>query len=69
MPRLCQNMTFSDILNPRITSTGTNEIVGNQTGLGCPVEYISVGKKFHKFLIESNVAICGKMEGDDNPCT
>ena len=60
MSRLCQNMTI--ILNPRITSSGTREIVVHTTG--GTQDHISLRKEFHKCLFEYNVA----MEGDDNPC-
>ena len=62
MPRLCQKMTLSDVLNPRITSTWAREIGG-------PEEVISVGKEFHDFILKYNVAMRGPMEGDDKPCT
>ena len=61
-PRLCQKMTLSDVLNPRITSTWAREI-------GSPEEVISVGKEFHNFILHYNVAMRGPMPGNDNPCT
>ena len=66
---LCQKMTLSDVLNLRITSSRTREIVVNNTCQGCTEEYISVGKEFHKFLLEYNVALRQEMEGDGSPCT
>ena len=62
MSRLCQKMTLSDVLNPHITSTWAREI-------GSPEEVISVGKEFHDFILQYNVAMRGPMEGDDNLCT
>ena len=64
MPRLCQKMTLSDILNPCITSTWAREIGGPR-----PEEVISVGKEFHDFILKYNVAMHGLREGDDKPCT
>ena len=65
---ICQgcakSMKFSDVLNPRITSRGTRENVVNTTA--GTQEYISVSKEFHEFLLQYNVAMWGKMEGDDN---
>ena len=34
MPRLCQKMTLSDVLNPRITSSGAREIVVHKISPG-----------------------------------
>ena len=68
MPRLCPKMTLSDVLKPRITSSGAREIVVNKISLGGAEEVICVGKEFHDFLPEFNVAMRGQMEGDDNPC-
>ena len=45
MPRLCQKITLSDVLNPHIMSNGATEIVVNQISLGVPEHIISVGKK------------------------
>ena len=56
----CQKMTLSDVLNQRITSTWDREI-------GSPEEVISVGKEFHDFILQYNVAMHGPMQGDDNP--
>ena len=68
MPRLCQKMTLSLVLNPCITSSGAREIVVHKISLGGPEEVISVGKEFHDFLLEYNVAMRGQMEGDDDRC-
>ena len=60
---------MSHIHNQRITSSGTREIVDildNKTGLGV-LEYISLGKEFHKLLLKYNVAMRWKMEGNENP--
>ena len=65
MPRLCQKMTLSVVLNPRITSTGATEIVVYPGGAE---EVISIGKELHNFLLEYNVAMRGQMEGDEDPC-
>ena len=67
MPRLCQKITLSDILNPRITSSGAREIVVHKIFLGGPEEVISIRKELHVFLLEYNVAMRGQMEGDDEP--
>ena len=68
MPRLCQKMTLSDVLNPRITSSGAREIVAHKISPGGAEEVISIGKEFHDFLLEYNVAMRGQMEGDEDPC-
>ena len=46
MPRLCQKMTLSDVLNPRITSSGAREIVVHKISPGGAEEVISIGKEF-----------------------
>ena len=68
MPRLCQKMTLSDVLNPRITSSGAREIVVHQISLGGLEEVISIGKELHDFLLEYHLGMRGQMEGDDDPC-
>ena len=68
MPRLCQKMTLSDVLNPRITSSGAREIVVHKISPGGAEEVISIGKELHDFLLEYNVAMRGQMEGDEDPC-
>ena len=40
MPRLCQKITLSDVLNPRVTSSGAREIVVHKISLGGPEEVI-----------------------------
>ena len=67
MPRLCQKMTLSDALNPRITSSGAREIVVHKISPGGAEEVISIGKELHDFLLEYNVAMRGQMEGDEDP--
>ena len=68
MPRLCQKMTLSDVLNPRITSSGAREIVVHKISPGGAEEVISIGKELHDFLLKYNVAMRGQMEGDEDPC-
>ena len=68
MPRLCQKMTLSDVLNPRITSSGATEIVVHKISPGGAEEVISIGKELHDFLLEYNVAMRWQMEGDEDPC-
>ena len=68
MPRLCQKMTLSDVLNPGITSSGAREIVVHKISLGGAEEVISIGKELHDFLLEYNVAMRWQMEGDEDPC-
>ena len=34
MPRLCQNMKLSDVINPRINSSGAREIEVNTLRIG-----------------------------------
>ena len=69
MPRLCQKMTLSDVLNPRITSSGAREIVVHKISPGGAEEVISIGKELHDFLLKYNVAMRGQMEGDEDPCS
>ena len=66
MPRICQNMKLSDVINPRITSSGAREIEVNTTGGNN--ELISVSKEFHDLTC---IQYChaGEMDGDNNPCT
>ena len=45
MPRLGQKMTLSDVLNPRITSSGAREIVVHKISPGGAEEVISIGKE------------------------
>ena len=68
MPRLCQKMTLSEVLNLRIMSSGAREIAVHKISIGGPEEVISVGKELHNFLLEYNVAMRGQMKGDDDPC-
>ena len=68
MPRLCQKMTLSDVLNLRITSSGAREIVVHKISPGGAEEVISIGKELHDFLLEYNVAMRGQIEGDEDPC-
>ena len=68
MPRLCQKMTLSDVLNPRITSSGAREIVVHKISPGGAEEVISIVKELHDFLLEYNVAKRGQMEGDEDLC-
>ena len=68
MPRLCQKMTLSEVLNPRITSSGAIEIVVHKISRGGAEEVISIGKELHNFLLEYNVAMRGQMEGDEDRC-
>ena len=68
MPRLCQKMTLSDVLNPRITNSGSREIVIHKISPRVAEEVISIGKELHNFFLEYNVAMRGQMEGDEDPC-
>ena len=68
MPRLCQKMTLSDVLNPCITSSGARGIVVHKISPGGAEEVISIGKELHDFLLEYNVAMRVQMEGDEDPC-
>ena len=61
-------MILSDVLNPRITSSGAREIVVHKISPGGAEEVISIGKELHDFLLEYNVAMRGQMEGDEEPC-
>ena len=63
-----KKMTLSDVLNPRITSSGAREIVVHKISPGGAEEVISIGKELHDFLLEYNVAMRGQMEGDEDPC-
>ena len=67
MPRFCQNLKLSDVINPRINSSGAREIEVNTTG--GHNELISVSKEFHDFILAYNIAMQGGMDGDKNPCT
>ena len=67
-PLICQKMTLSDVLNPRITSSGAREIVVHKISPGGAEEVISIGKELQDFFLEYNVAMRGKMEGDDDLC-
>ena len=66
MPGLCQKMTLSDVLNPRITSSGAREIVVHMISPGGAEEVICIGKELHNFVLEYNVAMRGQMEGDED---
>ena len=52
MPRICQNMKLSDVINPRITSSGAREIEINN-------KLISVSKEFPDFILVYNIAMRG----------
>ena len=67
MPRICQNMKLSDVINPRINSSGARNIEVNTVGGNH--EHISVNKELHEFLLAYKIAMRGVMEGDNNPCT
>ena len=58
MPMICQNMKLSDVINPRITSSGAREIEVNTRGGNN--ELISVTKEFHDFILAYNVAMRGE---------
>ena len=64
MPRLCQKMTLSDVLNPPKRVVGLERLWFTRF----PEEVISIGKELHDFLLEYNVAMRGQMEGDEDPC-
>lgn len=66
MPRLCQNLKLGDVINPRITCSGARQIIINKQGNSRYEEYFYVDKELHEFLLEYNISMRGKMEGDDD---
>ena len=67
MPRICQNMELSDVINPCINSSKARDIEVNTVGGNNKL--ILVNKELHEFLLDYKIAMRGVMEGDNNPCT